>query len=151
MIGPGLAYLGVHGDAILAYLAELVDNKNRKADITAGDLPVDGDATANMAVHTPSSIPQGSKPWWWWPLLMPVWVAIATKGSQGMNERMAALEQEHGPLTPTQPDQSNGVIPFRKREVYFSIFFILFGTVALVAGILSNIYVQVNNIFYSPY
>jgi hypothetical protein len=152
-IGPGLAYLGVHGDAFLAYVAEMVDNKNRKANPTAGDLPIEGDATANMKVSAPSPVPQGPKPWWWWPLLMPLWVNLATKGSQGMNDRMTALEQEHGPLSPTQGsqhDESSGVIPFRKREVFFSIFFIFFGTIALVAGIVSNVYVQVNDIFYTP-
>lgn len=155
-IGPGLAYLGVHGESFLAYLAEMLDNKNRKVEKNAGDLPVEGDAAASMQLPASPTIPQGSKPWWWWPLLMPVWVNIATKGSKGMNERMTALlEHEHGQLSPTthgvqQQDGLGEVIPFRKREIYFSIFFIFFGTIALVAGIISNIYVEVNDIFYSP-
>lgn len=154
-IGPGLAYLGVHGDAFLAYLGEMTDNKNRKATTTPGDLPVAGDANANMQVSKPPSTPAGPKPWWWLLLLMPLWVKIATKGSQGMNERMTAFEQEHGQLSPSeggrdQHGEAGEVIPFRKRDAYFSIFFIFFGTIALVAGVLSNVYVQVNDIFYSP-
>ena len=151
-IGPGLAYLGVHGEAILEYWAQSVGGKNRKSDPNAaGNLPVEGDATATIQVHEPSSMPSGPKPFWWYPLLMPLWKRIAAKGSNGMNQRMSALEQEHGPISPTEANQlSEDVVPFRKRDVYFSIFFIVFGVIALVAGILSNIYVQVNNIFYSP-
>ena len=152
-IGPGLAYLGVYGGSFLASLSEMLDNKNRKTNTSAGDLPVEGNAAANMEVSTSSRVPQGTKPLWWWPLLMPVWVHIATKGSEGMNIRMTALEQEHGPMPPADSSEQGGssqIIAFRKREVYFSIFFILFGTIAMVAGVLSNVYFQVNEIFYSP-
>ena len=152
-IGPGLVYLGSHGDAFLSLLAgKIHDKSNRNTNITSRDLPLEGDSQANIQIHSPAPMPLGPKPWWWWPLLMPLWVHIAAKGSQGMNERMTALEQEHAPLTAPEGDlhESMDVVPFRKRDAYFSIFFIVFGSIALVAGILSNVYVQVHDIFYSP-
>jgi hypothetical protein len=38
-----------------------------------------------------------------------------------------------------------------RNDFCVAIFFIVFGAVAVVAGILSNIYVQVNGIFFSPH
>lgn len=148
-IGPGLVYLGSHGDAFLSLLAGTINGKNKKATTTPNDLPLEGDPRASMHLE---SIPQGPKPWWWWPLLMPFWVHVAASGSQGMNERMTALEQEHAPISSPQAGlhQSMDIIPFRKRDACFSIFFIVFGITALVAGILSNVYVQVHDIFFSP-
>ncbi len=152
-IGPGLAYLGAHGDALLAFLAGTIDDKNWKGrDATTGDIPIEGDPTASMQIREHSMPLQQSKPWWWWPLLMPVWVRIATIGSHGMNERMTALEQEHGPLSLPEAEQPEpvDVVPFHKYDAFVSMFFIVFGIIALVAGILSNVYVQIHGIFYSP-
>ena len=170
-IGPGLAYLGVHGDSFLAWITDIVYNKNSNTQsgkassaVHEGDLPVEGDATANlpdMNGSKPTSLSTaGPKPWWWWPTFMPIWVAIASTGARGMNERLTDLEQSHGgPHTMSPTNQAeNGhaapeeteVIGARKRDYFFSMFFILFGIVALVAGIVSNIYVQVNDIFYTP-
>lgn len=152
-IGPGLAYLGAHGDAFLSFLSGAIESKEPANKPSIGDIPVEGDPTASIQVHPPPLTPQGSKPWWWWPLLMPIWVSIATTGSQGMNERMTALEQEHGPLLHPEsehPDYIIDLVPFRKRDAWISIFFIVFGIIALIAGIVSNIYAQIHDIFYSP-
>lgn len=159
-IGPGLAYLGVHSDAFLSWVTGALDSRNNKASTTTtdGDLPIEGDANANMETTLSAGL-SGPKPWWWWPLLMPLWVSIATKGSKGMNERLTAFDSEHGPVSPEHGngDENEGsstastqVIEPCKRDYMFSVFFIFFGVVAMVAGVLSNVYVQVNNIFYTP-
>ena len=152
--------MGVHGDAFLSWVTGSLESRNKTASSTTtdGDLPIEGDATANMET-TPSAGLNGPKPWWWWPLLMPLWVSIATTGSNGMNERLTAFDSEHGPVSAnsSQDDaEENGeasssrVIEACKRDYIFSIFFIFFGVVAMVAGVLSNVYVQVNNVFYTP-
>lgn len=170
-IGPGLAYLGVHGDSFMEWITITVYNKNSKSQswkagndtVQAGDLPVEGDSTANLPdinASRPTSLSTaGPKPWWWWPTLMPIWVAIASIGARGVSERMMDLEQSHGGPQSISPANSaeNGEstelpedIGPCKRDYFFSIFFILFGIIALVAGIISNIYVQVNDVFYTP-
>jgi hypothetical protein len=128
-----------------------------------GDLPIEGDATANVQTAPSATTPAdltGPKPWWWWPTFMPLWVYIATTGSRGMNNRLEVFDSEHGPVSLSQEEDGNGedgnggattqVVEPCKRDYIFSIFFIFFGLVAMVAGILSNVYVQVNNIFYTP-
>lgn len=193
-IGPGLAYLGVHGDAFLEWIAGCtVDRKQRSSPLTVGrtgripttavDLPVEGDATLNAQTTSTMESPRlrlaeatSSKPWWWWPTLMPLWVAVATHGSAGMDDRLAPWERHHHNDAdhdgrPAEEWDENGsssrssnshhpsasaagtsaeIIPPCKRDYLFSIFFITFGVVAMVAGVLSNIYVQVHGIFYTP-
>ena len=149
-IAPGLAYLGVHGEPFLAWIAEVVDRKTKKSGInTIGDLPVEGGARAHTEMQVVPSSLGGAKPWWWIPLLMPIWVNVATKGAKGMNERLTELGLCHGLLSRRDEQASYETVPFRKRDAIFSIFFILFGITALVAGIMSNIYVQVHGIFVS--
>jgi sodium-coupled neutral amino acid transporter 11 len=146
-IAPGLVYLGVNGDAFLEYMAaKLVRHKTASA---AGDLPVEGDAQANMQTAAPSTIQDASKPWWWYPTLMPLWVRIATMGAQGMKQRIAAFEQEHGISSGTGGEDVETIGPC-KRDYYISMFFICFGILAAVAGIGTNVYVQINSIFFSP-
>jgi len=146
-IGPGLAYLGVHGEAFLAWLSHVVDgtpNELSGGTSDSNDLPLEGDAQANMedvVITTPLA---GPKPWWWFPTLMPIWVMIAKKGSAGMNQRLAEFGVNRAPLPTGEPPVGYEVVPFRQRDAWFSIFFIVFGTVTLVAGILSNLYVQVH-------
>jgi sodium-coupled neutral amino acid transporter 11 len=152
-IAPGLVYLGVNGDAFLEYMAAKLNDKARKsAPIAAGDLPIEGDAQANMQTSAPVTIQDASKPWWWYPTLMPLWVNIATTGAQGMKQRIAAFELEHGMSsggTAGGEDDVETIGPCT-RDYYISIFFICFGALAAVAGIFSNIYVQVNDIFFTP-
>ena len=152
-IAPGLVYLGVNGDAFLEYMAAKLAHKTTPA-AAAGDndLPVEGDANANMQLQTtaPSTLIQdASKPWWWYPTAMPMWVRIATTGAQGMKQRIAAFEQEHG-ISPGTGGEDVETIGPCQRDYYVSMFFICFGMLAAVAGIGSNIYVQVNDIFFTP-
>jgi hypothetical protein len=134
----------------LAWVAGSTNKSSSTSIANPAELPIEGDATANMGTVAPSTKPTGRKPWWWWPTLMPLWVRIATSGSEGMNDRLSAFDSQHGPAD--HPEHSSGkeVIGPCKRDYLFSIFFIFFGVVAMVAGVFSNVYVQINNIFYTP-
>jgi sodium-coupled neutral amino acid transporter 11 len=147
-IGPGLMYIGVNGDDFLAFIANYLDDRKRGATPSGvGELPIEGDANANMQTSE-FVIPAGAKPWWWYPALMPCWVRVATVGSLGTKECLARLEAEHGP--PSGEDVQSETIGPCKRDYFISIFFVSFGFVALAAGILSNLFVQINGIFYTP-
>ena len=77
-----------------------------------------------------------------YPLLMPLWVHIATTGSQGMKERLAALEREHGTLDIQTISPTETIFP-KRGDYFLSIFFITFGVVSCVAGLLSNFIVHI--------
>jgi len=126
-----------------------IGNKKKTGINNVGDLPVEGGALAHTEMSVVPSSLEGAKPWWWIPLLMPIWVKVSTKGAKGMNERLTELGLCHGLLSRRDEQTSYETVPFRKRDAIFSIFFIFFGVTALVAGIVSNIYVQVNGIFLS--
>lgn len=146
-IAPGLVYLGVNGDGFMEYLASKI---TPKAGSTAEELPAEGDAQAKMQTIELSTDLSGiSKPWWWYPALMPVWVNIAERGHKNMSQEISKYEQEHG-IAHGDGDPDTETIGPKIRDFYISIFFICFGTIACVAGILSNIYVQVNDIFFTP-
>mmetsp|Transcript_38157 Transcript_38157/g.43001 ORF Transcript_38157/g.43001 Transcript_38157/m.43001 type:complete len:570 (-) Transcript_38157:171-1880(-) len=208
-IGPGLAYLGIHGDDFLQRLANVILSMNTKTKTTTtvptitsttteAELPMEGDATAQIivdprTVFSEDSMKGSSTPWWWYPLLMPLWVSIALSGSQGLNERLTALEGNHRPQnSPTnennddtadnttttnetttttttsgvgvdassqqQPTTSTGTATATATAVAvivepcvmdygFAIFFIIFGSIAMLAGVASNVYVQIHEIF----
>ena len=115
-----------------------------------------GDATAEMrTVAEESAVAYsstgGSKPWWWFPTLMPVWVAIASAGASSTRTFLAELHAGQGePLRGPSRDDDEVIGP-RKRDYVMSIVFIVFGVAAATFGVISNIYVQVNGIFFSPH
>ncbi len=211
-IGPGLAYLGVFGEDFLRRLAESIASKNpggaageaSEAPTKSGEaeLPIDGDATAKLddlrrslfcphKLFAENSHRGYKKPWWWYPLFIPLWIPVALEGSRGMNERLAALDEEfQHPVSPvleghvtanggtsnsTEASQSNvgsstsstttgsplplpaaqtsdsmPIVDASLTNYGFAIFFIVFGTIALVAGVASNLYVQIHGIFAVP-
>jgi len=195
-IGPGFVYLGVHGEDFLQRLANRIvalnnnTNKCGSAATATANLPLEGDATAQLSsensplpvvdsreVFSKEYLSICRKPWWWWLLGMPLWVKIAREGSNGMNERLTAMDEEHHhPSSPTvvvqndsttaglhqngttldhphpaATDDSNAttsdIVEPCLVDYGFAIFFIVFGAVALVAGVGSNVYVQINVIF----
>lgn len=190
-IGPGLAYLGVHGQDFLEKLARSIAAKNPGDGVTTtgeADLPIDGDANAKLSQQTSLFCPHKlfaekthhgyKKPWWWYPLCIPLWIPIALEGSKGMNERLTALDEEfQHPVSPgagistaddpiTESANPNGdsdsspspsypatsatsapIVDASLTNYGFAIFFIVFGTIALVAGVASNMYAQINGHF----
>jgi sodium-coupled neutral amino acid transporter 11 len=202
-IGPGLAYLGVHGEDFLRRLAESLSSCNPGAidDVDApsngssstepSQLPIDGDATARLEdperkqafcpdkLFVEKNYHAYQKPWWWYPLMIPLWIPIAVEGSRGMNDRLTSLDEEsHHPVSPIetangegsnhhettnngdgpspttssdyQPPYSLPDVDASVTNYGFAIFFIVFGAIALVAGVASNVYVQLNGIFAVP-
>lgn len=154
-IGTGLVYLGINGEDFLNYLAEHLRNKGYGSDNVTGaskggevELPVVGDASARMPSNGADlSVLQGSKPWWWWLGGFPFWVAIASTGAHGSRN---FLTDFHATAGQPSADESGTIGP-RVRDYYISMFFISFGILAAVVGVASSIYVEVNNIFYSPH
>jgi hypothetical protein len=139
--------LGVNGDAFLLYIAGRISKNGAKGSATrprivaAEDLPVEGNANVTMQTPSPTVITTASKPWWWYPSLMPLWVKIASAGSDGMKQRLAEYGYSHD-LEP-HPDDPEETIGPCKRDYYISIFFICFGVLAAVVGIISNVYVEI--------
>mmetsp|Transcript_19018 Transcript_19018/g.47078 ORF Transcript_19018/g.47078 Transcript_19018/m.47078 type:complete len:555 (+) Transcript_19018:49-1713(+) len=137
-IGPGLVYLGINGEFFLDYVGSVLGSKTPTPDASGG-VGDDGSYT-NMDVDPTSTMQRlsGPKPWWWYPLLMPLWVRIASHGSNGMQERLTVLAAQHR-LSLNGEDYLGGETVTPTRGDYFlSIFFIVFGTISLIAGLLSN-------------
>lgn len=158
-IAPGLLFLGLHGDEFLQMVSGALDK--RKADDGAtGDieLPVAGDANTTMqAPQVTANHKDTNKPWWWWPLLMPIWCAIASTGSTTLKERLAQTGVDFSPSAQADvevkvPDEDeDDDLEAHRKDFCNAIFFVVFGVIAVVAGILSNVYVQINGIFFSPH
>jgi sodium-coupled neutral amino acid transporter 11 len=150
-IAPGMIYLGVHGEEFLAMIAGALD-KHRGGSSTSGDieLPVAGDAgTVMQAPQVTASHKDLSKPWWWFPLLMPIWWAIASNGKTTMQETLARAQFLETNLRDTHLDAEDDLVATR-LDFVVAIFFVVFGVVAAIAGIFSNVYVQLNGIFFTP-
>jgi sodium-coupled neutral amino acid transporter 11 len=225
-IGPGLAYLGIYGDDLLQRCANIILSMNTtKTKTDEAELPIDGDATAQMddnnnnnnnnnslnnvdprLVFSKDYMKGYSKPYWWYPLGMPIWISIALKGSNGLNERLTELESdqyrssspvsniinnnnnntddsssppnnnenENGGngstavtttndgdssstttttnvnatvITTTGEDETSCTVEPCIIDYGFAIFFIVFGSIALIAGVASNVYVQIHGIY----
>lgn len=172
-ITPGIAYLGVHGDAFLLQCKEMLDDYNRKRRTQQNEhngdieLPVAGDAKRVMEdtsnVKGTNNLPSDgtkiemistlnqSKPIWWFLLGYPIWCWIATKGIQGMKRKLSAPVIYDETEESVSGEQLNETIS--EEEILFptkggfrmAIFFIIFGVIAAIAGLGSNIYVQITD------
>ena len=156
-IGPGLVYLGINGDEFLTYCGKMLQDrsyKSHKAESngTNGEveLPVVGDASVNIQAPPEAHYPTGSKPWWWWLMGFPIWTAIASAGAHDSRIFLSNLEAEFGEPIQVASADSEEVIGAKRRDYYISMFFIVFGVIAAVAGVASNIYVEVHDVFYTP-
>ena len=149
-MAPGMVYLGVNGDHFMAWTDNMLEtHRRRHAKKEGGDeieLPVEGDAGQQMQQQAPS-YNAVSKPWWWFPALMPIWCALASTGRQAMREKLAAEDQ----VANVSDEEEGDEVHPSPKEYFISVFFIVFGTIGMVAGLGSNIYVEVNNVFYSPH
>mmetsp|Transcript_28103 Transcript_28103/g.42874 ORF Transcript_28103/g.42874 Transcript_28103/m.42874 type:complete len:425 (-) Transcript_28103:35-1309(-) len=154
-MAPGMVYLGINGD----YFLELIENhldsctsKSRKKNFREGDaeLPVNGDPTQQIQPQNPRAVSR-NKPWWWFPLLMPIWVALASGGHQAMKEKIAEEDDEIVDNENAANDSIDDVLHPTIGNYVLAIFFIVFGTIAAIAGVGSNIFVQVNKAFFTPH
>lgn len=81
--------------------------------------------------------------------LQPIWCAIANSGESGTKAFLAELGVPADHAAPASDNEE--VVAPSHRDYIISIVFIICGVVAAVLGVASNIYVQANNIFFSPH
>eukprot|EP00584_Thalassiosira_punctigera_P002351 CAMPEP_0172537278 /NCGR_PEP_ID=MMETSP1067-20121228/8899_1 /TAXON_ID=265564 ORGANISM="Thalassiosira punctigera, Strain Tpunct2005C2" /NCGR_SAMPLE_ID=MMETSP1067 /ASSEMBLY_ACC=CAM_ASM_000444 /LENGTH=646 /DNA_ID=CAMNT_0013322547 /DNA_START=11 /DNA_END=1951 /DNA_ORIENTATION=+ len=151
-IGPGLVYLGVNGEAFLDKVGGWLDRWRRTRgyttfdkEVSEGDLPVEGNASLGLAQDVGKfsyeSITSGSKPLLYYLGLFPLWTSIANNGATHMQKKIEAANVATGGRVVA--DESKEVLPPpTKWDFAVCFFFVLFGVVSAVAGVLSNVYVQ---------
>jgi sodium-coupled neutral amino acid transporter 11 len=162
-IAPGVVYFGLNGDTFLNWTGDYLrrngyystQRTNEAGDI---ELPVVGDSSAKIQASVETLHPSNffQVPWWWYPALMPIWVALASRGSRGCKQFFAGMGIEET----VQPSEASAYMEAEfqddetvfpsKRDFCYSIVFIIFGVIAAVAGVCSNIYVQIHNISKTP-
>jgi hypothetical protein len=178
--GPGMVYLGVNGESFLLFASELLNKWPRKVrnnstdeDKNAIELPVAGDSNQVISRNgnlpadfsdvpiegskrtMVSALPEGGRPLWWYLGLFPFWCSIASHGSQNMRENLSSNDgyMAHGSPTSSEElarTEDEALLAPSGKDFCIAIFFIVFGVVAAAAGLGTNIYVQINNIFYTP-
>jgi hypothetical protein len=151
-IGPGLVYLGVNGEEFLQMVGGWLDRWRRArgytTSVTNMEIPAEGNASLKI-IHddglvTYETITDGRKPILYYLGLFPLWTFIAHRGATHMQVKVdAATAVSRGE---TSVDESNVLPSATKYDFAVSFFFILFGLVSMVAGVISNVYVQVNNL-----
>lgn len=147
-IAPGLAYIGINGADFLQWSSGSSLSHDYSSETTPGqiELPVVGDSSATINVPN-STQSSGKKPWWYYLTLMPIWCAVARQGDRGTTEFLRELGVAQG--HPVVSNDRVTIGPYRSDYIV-SILFIFWGLVAAVCGVLSNIYVQIHEIFLSP-
>jgi hypothetical protein len=80
---------------------------------------------------------------------MPLWIAIASYGDQGSRQFLFDLGVKQGLPTRGASEDDDEVIGPCTRDYIISIFLIIFGVVASLCGVLSNIYVQIDDTFFN--
>jgi sodium-coupled neutral amino acid transporter 11 len=131
-LAPGLCYLGCFGDEFLVMVNSWI-GVNDVHGTSTDELPVAGEA-GNVLVPMETS----KKPIWWYLCGFPLWCKIAKVGSNNMHQK---LNNEDSWV---EADNEDDIMVPSKKEFLIAIFFIIFGSVSLVLGIVSNIYVQLN-------
>ena len=157
-IGPGLCFLGLNGEEFLAKVNDWVADWRRKKGYSksqaggvtdASDLPVEGNASLELPDNTSNvnaydSITSGPKPFWYYLGIFPFWCSVANIGAKNTQKKInasALVTQE------TADDETSDELPTPTNWDFFVVFFfVLFGSVSAVAGVFSNIYVQMNNL-----
>jgi hypothetical protein len=106
--------------------------------VTASDLPLAGDANKFMTSE-PAELDSIPKPVWWYLLGFPVWTKIAHVGRTNMMKKVDDANSAYE----TAAYDENTMVP-NGREFFIAIFFICFGVLSAIAGVASNMYVQLN-------
>ncbi len=140
-MAPGLCYIAVNGGEFLGFARELLRKKKNKSNsgVTEADLPVDGNSDREISNYSSDEIEAGCKPLWWYIFGFPLWCSIASYGESNMRDRIS--REGNNTVTPQDVNEEDILIP-NGKEFCIAIFFVIFGVVAVIAGIGSNIYVQ---------
>jgi sodium-coupled neutral amino acid transporter 11 len=164
-IGPGLVYLGVNGEAFLVRLGDWVEHWRRAKGYSTSngagtttndqDLPVDGIASLGAVEadfrKSYETIISGPRPLWYYLGFFPVWCYIANNGATHMEKKIDDANAATGLMANSggaANDDSKAALlsPPAKSDFGVSLFFVLFGVVSAVAGVVSNVYVQWNDL-----
>ena len=174
-IAPGLLYIGVNGGHFLQWVEGKPSEDIDTTDETTKDteLPIIGDATARISTTSQSSYQLSSptsiennrrnrsrtqrRPFWWCLAGMPLWIMIAKRGERGTREYMVNYFERPSTTNNNTNSIHNDtnhstihIVQPKIRDYYISIFMIMFGMLAVVCGLISNFYVEINNIFFTP-
>lgn len=159
-IGPGLVFLGVNGEEFLNKVGDWIEKWRRAkgyskfihSDITeSSELPVEGNARLQLPkepnnVNGYESITSGPKPCWYYFGLFPIWCSVAKSGATHMKRKIDAFNVPPDSVHATV-DESTDVLPAPSNWDFFvAFFFVLFGVLSAVAGVVSNVYVQWHNL-----
>jgi hypothetical protein len=151
-IGPGLVYLGVNGEEFLQMVGSWLDRWRRARGYTTSgtdaEIPTEGNASLKIThgdgIVSYDTITDGRKPILFYLGLFPLWTFIAHRGATHMQVKIdAAIAVSEGGAT---VDESNVLPSITKYDFAVCFFFIVFGLVSMIAGVISNVYVQVNNL-----
>lgn len=153
-IGPGLVFLGVNGEEFIFSVGGYLDRWRRRdtasirtsasAIVAAGDLPVHGNASLRIVQQVDNRTYEGiasiRKPCWYYLGLFPLWMWIANKGAINMQRKIDGADYTY------TGDSTIDELPHPSTaDFLISILFVVFGVVAMVAGVVSNVFVQMNN------
>lgn len=153
-IGPGLVYLGVNGEDFINQVGGWLDRWRRargystthNAGVSEGDLPVEGNSSLEMPQGTGKFsydyITSGRKPLWYYLGLFPIWTSLANSGAIHMQKKIEAATAAVTGGGAVVEEAKEELPPPSKKDFGVCLFFIVFGIVSAVAGVLSNIYVQ---------
>lgn len=155
-IAVGFLYLGINGDDFLLYCSEMLEGKTQG--LSMEEQTADMDSIFKITPTRTGANPLGLKPWWWYAGLFPIWTSIAFHGGNGTRSFLQHFHdgELHGTDNSSLEDdnyegeastdelQEQPTIGPRKHDYYVSIFMIVFGFVAAVAGVGSIIYVKLN-------
>jgi solute carrier family 38 (sodium-coupled neutral amino acid transporter), member 11 len=178
-IAPGLVYLGINGGHFLQWVDGKTEEHSDET-VKGTELPVVGDATARMPSPLSSTTTTGMtasgtntvqqrsrrRPLWWYFVGMPLWIAIAKRGERGTREYMMEqnsqyqINHSHSGDDDDYHDndgdfrggteRSTRIVQPNHRDYCISIFMILFGILAAICGVVSNVYVEIHDIFFTP-
>eukprot|EP00592_Proboscia_alata_P023900 CAMPEP_0194444412 /NCGR_PEP_ID=MMETSP0176-20130528/127256_1 /TAXON_ID=216777 /ORGANISM="Proboscia alata, Strain PI-D3" /LENGTH=656 /DNA_ID=CAMNT_0039270785 /DNA_START=179 /DNA_END=2148 /DNA_ORIENTATION=- len=116
---------------------------------TTPELPVEGKHRVLVTPYT-SAIHDGSKPFWWYLLGFPIWVAFANHGMIHTKESIQMQTFGSGRVVADSGRSGGGnsggrsggdgdFTPPTGWDYFVAVFFVLFGLVAAVAGLAANI------------
>ena len=144
------------------------------------DIPCDGSTSSSTgALSSEQSIPMTEeilslmrKPWWWYLCGFPIWTAIASSGAKGMRNYLLecavtegldrsdnaigvelgvdAAKMDYSKSLEQETPSRNITIGPCTKDYYVCMFLIIFGTMAAVVGLASNIYVGITECLSKP-
>ena len=126
-IGPGLAFLGVNCHEFLEWAGSLLPPRQC--------IDVQHTVQSDLTLPNHPHIPKGRKPIWWYLFGFPIWCHICEIACEGMHSRLSVDQYK--------PEGGENLLPPpTKYDFLVAMFFVVFGLVALVAGLISNVVLQ---------